>query len=64
MSINPGKWVGTLPNHQTETNIENYNLDSSKWTDTIPKRKVDNPIKKYSVTAILFIVGLIFVSLI
>ena len=22
MSINPGKWVGTLPNHQTETNIE------------------------------------------
>jgi len=64
MSIDPGRWVGTLPNHKNETNKENYNLDTNKWTDTIPKKKIRSPIKKYSITSILFIIGLIFVSLI
>ena len=42
---------------------EKYNLDSSRWINTLPKiNKSNPPIKKYFITAILFVVRLIFVS--
>ena len=64
MNLNPKKWLNTLPNVNIETNQEEYKLDNQRWVDTIHKRKKDNSIQKYSLVTILFVVGLIFVSVI
>ena len=64
MNLNPKKWLNTLPNTNMETNQEEYKLDNQRWIDTLHKRKKDNSIKKYSLVTILFVVGLIFVSVI
>ena len=64
MNLNPKKWLNTLPNVNIETNQEEYKLDNQRWIDTLHKRKKDNSIQKYSLVTILFVVGLIFVSVI
>ena len=64
MNLNPKKWLSTLPNVNIETNQEEYKLDNQRWVDTLHKRKKDNPTQKYSLVTILFVVGLIFVSVI
>ena len=64
MNLNPKKWLNTLPNLNIETNQEEYKLDAKKWVDTLHKKNKDNSIKKYSLVTILFVVGLIFVSII
>ena len=64
MNLNPKKWLNTLPNANIKTNQEEYKLDNQRWLDTLHKRKKDNSIQKYSLVTILFVVGLIFVSVI
>ena len=64
MNLNPKKWLNTLPNVNIETNQEEYKLDNQRWIDTLHKRKKDNSIQRYSLVTILFVVGLIFVSVI
>ena len=78
MSMDPNRWINTLPITSTEFNQEKYKLDSNKWIKTLP-RKEDKILilsnetnsnsksssgKKYSLTIILFVVGLILVSVI
>ena len=91
MSMDPNKWVNTIPFIGTKFNQEKYKLDSDRWINTLPK-KVDNalilkdeilkddnalilsnainskpkssPVKKYSLTIIVFVFGLILVSVI
>ena len=82
MSMDPNKWVNTIPFIGTKSNKEEYKLDSSRWVNTLP-RKDDNtlilsdeinsntksnpkssPGRKYSLTIIVFVVGLILVSVI
>ena len=66
MSMDPSRWISTLPANNIEVDQEKYKLDSNRWVDTLPKinSKINksNSIKKYSVTMILFAVGLMFVS--
>ena len=66
MSMDPSRWISTLPANNIEVDQEKYKLDSNRWVDTLPKinPKINksNSIKKYSVTMILFAVGLMFVS--
>ena len=69
MSMDPNKWVGTLPFAKVESNQKKYELDSNRWITTLPKINYNNSsinkknsFKKYYVTTILFVVGLIFVS--
>ena len=64
MNLNPEKWLNTLPNTNIGINQEEYKLDTKKWVDTLHKREKDNSIQKYSLVTILFVVGLIFVSVI
>ena len=64
MNLNPKKWLNTLPNVNIGTNQEEYKLDNQRWIDTLHKRKKDNSTQKYSLVTILFVVGLIFVSVI
>ena len=80
MSMDPNKWVNTIPFIGAKSNQEKYKLDSNKWVNTLPGKN-DNTLilsnvinsnpksksssaKKYSLTIIIFVVGLILVSLI
>ena len=47
-----------------ENNLEKYKLDPNRWLRTIPKKQAKSFEKKYYFTIILFIFGLISVSLI
>jgi len=69
MKINSNKWIKTLAMVKSNSdNEDKYNLNSEKWIDTLPREnpreKRFNPIKNYSITAILFVCGLMFVSVI
>ena len=76
MSMDPNKWVNTIPHIGTKSNQEKYKLDSNKWVNTLPRKDDNalilsntinsnlksNSVKKYSLTIIVFVVGLIIVS--
>jgi len=63
--MDPKRWINTLPSTiKSESGKENYNLNSEKWAETIPTPKKNNHTKKYSFTIILFVIGLVFVSMI
>ena len=63
--MDPKRWVGTLPTtNNIELNQEKYNLDPYRWVGTLPRASTNNSIKKYSFTFVLFVIGLIFVSII
>ena len=38
MSMDPNKWINTLPNINKESDLEKYKLDSNIWVNTIPKK--------------------------
>ena len=78
MSMDPNRWVNTIPFIGSKSNQEKYKLDSSRWINTLPKKDdniliLSNTInsnpksssgKKYSLTMIGFVIGLILVSVI
>ena len=67
MSMDPSRWVKTLPATNIKSAQEKYDLDSNRWINTLPKTietNESNSIKKYSLTIILFAVGLMLVSVI
>ena len=64
MSIDPNKWLKTLPSRETKQFHKENEADPNVWINTIPKKNLNNPIRKYSITMMLFFVGLIFVSVI
>ena len=80
MSMDPNRWINTLPFSSATRKQEKYKykLDASKWVNTLPKKDDDililsktihstsetNSGKKYSLTVIGFVVGLILVSVI
>ena len=63
MTIDPNKWIETLPNNNLTNKTEENNLDHEKWISTIPK-KDNKTIKKYSLSLIIIVIGLISVSVI
>jgi len=60
--INQDKWVATLPKINNRFNEETHQLDHNKWVNTIPKINTYGSIKKYSLTAVIFVSGLLLVS--
>ena len=75
MTTDPNIWVKTLPNNNIKSTQAQGGFNSEKWIETISKEKKNNietiskgkrnnSVKKYSLTAILFVIGLIFVSVI
>ncbi len=36
MSMDPNRWVNTIPFIGAKSNQENYKLDSNKWINTLP----------------------------
>ena len=62
--INQHKWIESLPKAKKEI-IETINqLDSENSENSISKKNSDNSIKKYTLLTVIFICGLIFVSLV
>ena len=62
--INDDKWISSLPNRSLKANEESMQIDHNKWMNTIPKKNSFNSVKKYSIMTILFVCGLLFVSVI
>ena len=68
--INRDKWIGSLPNVNTEFNKTTNQLDHDRWINTIPKKNkyssvnknTYGSVKKYSLIVTLFVCGLLFVS--
>ena len=63
MNIDPNRWIGTLPTVNAKTNQEKYESnDPNELVDASPQLNKNKSITKYSLTIILFILGLVFVS--
>ena len=45
MSMDPNRWVNTIPFVGTKSNQEKYKLNSNKWVNTLPA-KHDNTLNK------------------
>ena len=64
--INKDKWINSLHKKNIELSSSDNQLDHSRWTDTIPipKKNTYNSVKKYSLVGVLFICGLLIVSVV
>ena len=68
--INNDKWINSLPNANLKHNQESAQIDNNKWVNTIPKfptipkKNNYNSVKRYSLITIMFVCGLLFVSLV
>jgi len=62
--IDKSKWINTLPDSSFKNDEEINKLDFEKWTNTIPKKNSYNSIKKYSLLSVLFVSGLLLVSIV
>ena len=62
--INQDRWINSLPIRKTKFNEEINQVDSYRWVNTVSKKKTYNVVKKYSVMTIVFICGLLFVSVV
>ena len=62
--INSEQWKKTLPGINFVKENENYDLDPKKWINTLPKNNKKSFVKSFSITLVIFLVGLIFVSVI
>lgn len=61
MSMDPNRWLKTLPNVKMEDEKTSSSLDADKWMNTIPKKNTNNRFKIYSIVMTFFIVGLVLV---
>ena len=65
MIANSKRWLKTLVSTKDNSlSTEQYNSNSEKWIHTLPKENKKYNLKNYSLIAVLFIVGLMFVSVI
>ena len=62
--INSEQWKKTLPGINFVEENENYDLDPKKWINTLPENNKKSFVKSFSITLVIFLVGLIFVSVI
>ena len=62
--MNHNKWLNTLPNGTNLDTYKNSKIDTEKWINTLPKVNSNNSMKKYSTVIILFVIGLVLVSVI
>jgi len=62
--INKDRWIDSLPKINSKITNETYELDNSRWLNTIPKKNNYSSVKKYSLMTILFVSGLLLVSVV
>jgi len=67
--INSEQWKNTIPGINKNEGNTNYDLDPEKWLNTLPnnappKKNKKSFAKSFSITLVIFLIGLIFVSVI
>ena len=68
--INQDKWIDSLLKTNIKFNEETNQIDHYRWVNTIPKKETYNVVKKYSgirkysLITVLFVCGLLFVSVV
>ena len=67
--INSEQWKNTIPGINKSDRNTNYDLDPEKWLNTLPnnappKKNKKSFAKSSSITLVIFLIGLIFVSVI
>jgi len=62
MSMDPNRWINTLPKMKTSFSQDDHSLNVDKWIDSLPKKKLNNTIRNYSIVGAFFIFGLVLVS--
>ena len=70
--INQDKWISSLSKKNIRFSNTTNQIDHDRWINTIPKKNTHNSaqkyslnsVQKYSLMAILFIFGLLFVSVV
>ena len=63
--INQHKWINSLPKTNIKLNEEENQADHSRWVNTIPQKNIYNSgTWKYSLVTVLFVFGLLIVSII
>jgi len=67
--INSEQWKNTIPGINKSDGNTNYDLDPKKWLNTLPynappKKNKKSFVKSFSITLVIFLIGLIFVSVI
>ena len=60
--INSDKWLDSLPNGKKNLEGEKNLTDPKIWINTLPNTNKPSSVKKYSLTAIVFVIGLLVVS--
>jgi len=62
--INNDKWLDSLPNVNLKGKQKTLQIDHNRWIKTIPKKNTFNSVKKYTFATIIFVCGLLFVSVV
>jgi len=62
--INQDKWINSLPKTNIKFSEEINQIDHDKWVNTISKKKTYSGVSKYTLMTVLFVCGLLFVSVV
>jgi len=63
--INQDKWIKSLPKMNIKFNKEKNQVDHYRWVNTIPQKNTHNNVAwRYPLVVILFVCGLLFVSVV
>jgi len=62
--INHDKWINSLPKANIKFSGEVNQINQDKWVNTISKKKTYSAVSKYTLITVLFVCGLVFVSVV
>jgi len=62
--MDPYIWLKTLPGNTKSQEEEKYKIEPNTWINSVSKKKINRLSKKYFFTAGLFVLGLVFVSVV
>ena len=62
--INQDRWISSLHGKNTRSSNTTNQLDHDRWVNTISRKNTHNSFQKYSLMTILFVCGLLFVSVV
>jgi hypothetical protein len=57
-------WINSMPDNKDSSINEDKDLNNTYEQSIISNKKIYNPFKRYSITAFVFVIGIIFVSVV
>ena len=62
--INKEKWIDSLPKQNAQFDKKKDHIDDYRWLNTLPQKNTFSVLGKYSLMTVIFICGLMFVSVV